>query len=87
MPFLYQENKFITSTYDIPAQPEEGEGAKPKTISRSGLSVTVSRIEFPVTEKTGFQKPKPRQYMKPSDAKQPERKPESKPEIDPKEAR
>jgi hypothetical protein len=65
-PFLHQMTKIISWTK--PA--EEGQKAR----SSTGLSVTLSRILFEVSDKAGYQKPKPRQFVQPHPRKKLEEK-------------
>ena len=75
VPFLYQENKFIS--WEVPrkekdeepaddedAPPEEAKSRGGKRI-RTGISITLSKIQFEVTDTAGYQKPKPRQFLQP----------------------
>lgn len=82
VPFLYQENKFIS--WEVPAKDakaDEGEleedldEAKEGKIRggkriRTGISITLSKIQFEVTNMAGYQKPKPRQFLQPLPARQ-----------------
>lgn len=77
VPFLYQENKFITfevpnKDKDTDDKPEvEGEEQPPADEAtkksgkriRTGLSITLSKIKFEVSDMAGYQKPKPRQFL------------------------
>lgn len=71
VPFLYQENKFIS--WEVPSKEkdeattevaEENKKDQNKRI-RTGLSITLSKVKFEVTNAAGYQKPKPRQFLQP----------------------
>lgn len=75
VPFLHQENRLISYTTAIPTKPKEEttednaeeeikEGKEIERIS-SGISITLSRIQFEVQDLAGYQRPKPRQFMQP----------------------
>jgi len=67
IPFLHQENRLISYTTVIQTKndkadendKEEKEGKETTRIS-SGISVTLSRNPFEVTDQAGYQRPKPR---------------------------
>ena len=66
LPFLHQENKFISfeGTKEVKSKNAKGEEkVTQKKINRSGISVTLSRNHFEVTHEAGYQKPKPRQFV------------------------
>lgn len=82
VPFLYQENKFIS--WEVPpkekdtATDKEGEAGAAEALAaedstkkriRTGLSITLSKKQFEVTNMAGYQKPKPRQFLQPLPAK------------------
>jgi|TARA_B110000305_G_C19044373_1_gene449703 hypothetical protein len=66
VPFLYQENKLIS--WDVPNKEKdevvpEGDEDNKKEFNkriRTGLSITLSKVKFEVTNAAGYQKPKPR---------------------------
>ncbi len=71
VPFLYQENKFIS--WEVPSKEkdevtadvaDENRKDQNKRI-RTGLSITLSKVKFEVTNAAGYQKPKPRQFLQP----------------------
>ena len=56
-PFLHQENKLISLdvSRDVTSKDEEGkEVTTKKEFKRSGLSVTISRLKFEVTDDVGY---------------------------------
>ena len=75
VPFLYQENKFIS--WEVPLKEKEGdkeeEAEEPAPTEesfrrtgskiRTGISITLSRKQFEITNPAGYQKPKPRQFL------------------------
>ena len=70
VPFLYQENKFIS--WEVPTTKEDAatdetaaaaEGSKKRI--RTGISITLSRVQFEIQNPAGYQKPKPRQFLQP----------------------
>lgn len=63
IPFLHQENKLLT--YKVPLPEKEGaeEGDRKRERVRTGLSITLSRNQFDISDYAGYQKPKPRQFM------------------------
>ena len=76
MPFLYQENKFISweqpkdeDTTEKDEDDDNGSDDAEETKKRSGtkirtgISITLSKIKFEVTDMAGYQKPKPRQFL------------------------
>lgn len=73
--FLHQETKFISQTKEFAAK--GGEESQTKERIFSGLSVTLSKNRFKVTDQAGYQKPKPRQFVQPRPRqKAEEKKPE-----------
>lgn len=73
VPFLHQENRLISYTTAISTKPKEAtettedNAEESKEIERisSGISITLSRIQFEVQDLAGYQRPKPRQFMQP----------------------
>ena len=71
VPFLYQENKFITwevppsSKIDEEQESDEKDDKDSKVRIRTGISITLSKISFEITNEAGYQKPKPRQFLQP----------------------
>ena len=67
MPFLHQENTLIsrTSTVSKKAMIDGEEKVLEKTRVSSGISITLSRIQFEVKSEAGYQKPKPSQFVQP----------------------
>ena len=69
VPFLHQENRLISYTTAISTKPKEAteettedNAEESKEIERisSGISITLSRIQFEVQDLAGYQRPKPR---------------------------
>ena len=70
VPFLYQENKLIS--WEVPSTEKEesapeanDENKKDSKRIRTGLSITLSKVKFEITNVAGYQKPKPRQFLQP----------------------
>lgn len=60
VPFLFQETKILTKSFTGADKRADGEE---KEFIRTGLSVTLSKNQFEIESKVGYQKPKPRQFV------------------------
>ena len=67
--FLHQENSFIFDTREVhqrqrPGGEESKEGeAATETRDFAGLRIVLSKVPFDLTHPTGYQRPKPRQFV------------------------
>ena len=60
--FLHQENKLIS--HSLPADwKDDAEKVADSSRIRSGISITLARNHFDVSDMAGYQKPKPRTFL------------------------
>lgn len=59
--FLHQENKLLSDTI---TRDDSDDPSKSKEIQLSGIQVTLSKLPFEVSDAVGYQKPKPRQFVR-----------------------
>jgi hypothetical protein len=60
--FLHQENKLISHTLPSGVKDESGKEFETSRV-RSGISITLARNQFEVSDMAGYQKPKPRTFL------------------------
>jgi DNA-binding protein len=65
-PFLHQQNQLLFENHMVVEQLGEGDQGKveEREVQRSGLQVTLSRTSIDSTDEVGYQKPKPRQFVR-----------------------